>query len=283
MIVVCAIDHYFVELAGVMLASFEANANLPEAELIIVGDSLTASDRHKLQACVARPLRFIDLPEDILSVIADLPVKARWSRVIYARMFLPDRLFGRLLYLDADTLILNALDWAETIDLQGRVIAACPELDPTSHNRRLGREPTTPYFNSGVMLIDSAAWRQTRMADRIAEAIARGTLAFPDQDALNLACGADFLHLDPVWNVQSRAANFSDAGILHFTHAKPNRADCAHPMRHLFLEMRERTPWAGKPLRSYFRHRLHRMRFSVLSRCRAIWRHITSEHRPSAG
>ena len=201
----------------------------------------------------------------------------------YLRLFLPDMLTGRILYIDADTLVLRSLADVVKVDMAGHVLAACPTPTPARHNQLLGRPADTPYFNAGVLLIDADRWREQGYGARISSLLRSRALPYFDQDALNTACDGDFLHLAPMWNVQSSAANFSDAGILHFTHAKPNRADCTHPMRHLFLDMRERTPWAGKPLRSYFRHRLHRMRFSVLSRCRAVWRHVTSVRRPSSG
>lgn len=282
MIVVCAIDRYFVELAGVMLASFEANADLPAAEILIVGDGLTASDRRKLQACTPRLLRFCEVPPEIEAAIAGLKTKARWGRATYLRLFLPDRLTGRILYLDADTLILRSLRDVVTVDMAGHALAACPSPSPARHNQLLGRPAETPYFNAGVLLIDAERWREQTFGQRISDLLRSRDLPYFDQDALNTVCGGDFLHLESRWNVQSLAADFADAGILHFTHAKPNRVDCTHPMRHLFLEYRQSTPWAGKPLRSYFRHRLHRVRHSVLSRVRAAWRGVVAPLRATS-
>jgi hypothetical protein len=71
--------------------------------------------------------------------------------------------------------------------------------------RNIGLEPDTPYFNSGVMLIDIDRWRDLAIGCRAMKYLETYTdqLVFADQDALNAVIAGDWRHLDPRWNVTS--------------------------------------------------------------------------------
>jgi lipopolysaccharide biosynthesis glycosyltransferase len=156
-------------------------------------------------------LRRIDDPR-----LAALPLPTRISpyitEVSFARVLVPDLLphLGRALYLDADVLVLGDVVELWEAPLDGAPLAAVVDpMVPTWDAERgvqnpelvAGREET-PYFNSGVLLLDAAAWRARDVTGR---AVAYGTrerdrILLSDQEILNAVLGGDFVALDEAWN-----------------------------------------------------------------------------------
>ncbi|NRP18106.1 hypothetical protein LPJGGPFB_01336 [Ensifer adhaerens] len=58
-----------------------------------------------------------------------------------------------------------------------------------------------------------------------------------------MAADGDFVQLADQWNARKGWDDYSNASIVHFTHAKPNTQECLHPEKATFLEYRRHTPW----------------------------------------
>ncbi|MBA3301200.1 MAG: glycosyltransferase family 8 protein [Thermoleophilaceae bacterium] len=185
------------------------------------------------------------------------------------RVFLPELLpdIDRLVYLDADTIVLEPLQPLAGIDLQGNLLAAVtnvflPEFAHRPH--QLGLAAGSPYFNSGVMVMDLAAMRR---ADATREVLAwarasNDPLVWPEQDALNVVLGSRRMALHPRWNCMNSILLFREAealfsaeelaearerpAIRHFegpARNKPWHPACERRDRELYLTHRRRTPW----------------------------------------
>jgi lipopolysaccharide biosynthesis glycosyltransferase len=176
--------------------------------------------------------------------------------------------------MDSDVIVRGDITELWNQGIEGHVIAAV--LDdgiktvsgekglPTWRN--IGLEPDTPYFNSGVMLIDIDRWRDLAIGCRAMKYLETYTdqLVFADQDALNAVIAGDWRHLDPRWNVTSgsyrryREAKFlreSEAhdtllymidhpSIIHFTGPrKPWRPGCPHPLAEVWCQAFKRSGW----------------------------------------
>jgi hypothetical protein len=146
--------------------------------------------------------------------LAGLRLDARRTEAAYLRLALPAAFGGeyaRLLYLDSDVFPQGG-DWRALIglDLRGRPIGAvrdnlqwrAPRRNPLQF-RRLGLGPAS-YFNSGLMLIDVAAYNGQEVLERcLALAAARpDRLVGLDQELLNAVLHGDWAELSPVWNWQ---------------------------------------------------------------------------------
>lgn len=273
----CCIDKNFAELAAVMLRSAHLNGNIPDVEFCIFGDGLLPSDKEKLQQSVGRPISFVDIDDAILKNFQALRTTNAWSRVIYARLFLPDCIsesHPRIVYLDADTLILGDMSYLFNLPLQDNLIAGVVypvSSRLTEMNRALGRDDDAVYFNSGVLVINAARWRSEKMSARSFELLRSRDFDFPDQDVLNLLADGRVIPLDWRWNAQ-KAADYAEAVIVHFTHAKPNSVECRHPQREAFLAMRAGTAWRNAPLRTRRGRRWKRIGRSISKRWLAIRR-----------
>jgi hypothetical protein len=170
-----------------------------------------------------------------------LNLDARRTEAAYLRLALPGAFAGdydRLLYLDSDIFVQGG-DFAGlmALDLGPRPVAAVrdntqwrtPKRRPEQF-RRLGL-PTARYFNSGLLLIDVAAFERGRLLQRCLD-FARaheGRMIGHDQNLLNCVLQGDWAELSPLWNWQYTWASrlfeaLEVANVVHFIGAtKPWR------------------------------------------------------------
>ena len=203
-----------------------------------------------------------------------LPSKGADSggRTSWIRVMLPDVLpeVDRVVYLDADVLVLEALEPLWRTDLAGAPIAAVAnvvEPDYHPHVRELGLDPMGGYFNAGVLVMDLVAMRREGAVQVLTDYVRHrgGRLPWFDQDALNVAFAGAWHHLHPRWNSQNslrtwatwatevfgcdaRAEAVEHPAILHFEGpavCKPWHLLCDHPFRDQYLRTLARTPWAA--------------------------------------
>jgi len=195
-----------------------------------------------------------------------LPAPSVGSRATYARLSIGNafRDHQRILYLDADTVVMSSLEDLDVLTIEEpQIIAACLEpYTPTfasangiSDFAKLGFSGAEPYFNAGVMLIDVGGWRRAKVYERALEYLGRRDvrIALFDQEALNVALEGQWRELKPEWNVsrywmrkERRALRpniLDDARIVHFLSAeKPWMAPgVVHPW---LMEKYETFAWS---------------------------------------
>lgn len=264
MMIACAVDEAYAEMAGVMLRSLATKGDVGGIPVYLVGDGLGAGVVADLRDCACDlDFRFIDLAAARES-IDRLPVSF-YNPAIYIRLLLPDLIAGdgRIVYLDSDILINRPIRELLTTPLEGRLAGAVIDGgQPHVHamaNARLGRAENAPYFNSGVLMFDLQSWRAQGIGhDCIRTAQARNDY-WPDQDAINIVLDGKIKALDAKWNFFSteplpREA-CETAHILHFIPDKPTSMNCRHPMFADYLAIRAVTPWRDRPFSSSVRQR----------------------------
>ncbi|MFI5832975.1 glycosyltransferase family 8 protein [Micromonospora sp. NPDC051300] len=151
--------------------------------------------------------------------VAHLPLSTRdsarhISQGMYLRLFMPWLVpaeLDRLLYLDCDMLCTGPLTGLAEVELGDAVIGAVRD----AYTRRLadggalpglreeaGLDPQAPYFNSGMLLIDLARWREAGVTRDALAYIERHADAarYPDQDALNSVLFGLWRRLPHRWN-----------------------------------------------------------------------------------
>lgn len=233
--------------------------------------------------------------------VDDLAVMDRIGPVMWFRALLPDLLpdVDRVLYLDADTLVVDGLAELFTMPLGTAGIAAADNvLEPTHRDRvaALGLEGAHAYFNSGVLLLDLAQLRRDGRMQQVLQ-VAReraDELVWPDQDALNLVFASTREALHPRWNAQNSLSVWrpwaeevfgvervdealSDPAIVHFEGPgqKPWFVECPHPRAGQYRRVADRTPWGrlrlehARPpvgLRGRLRRLVARVRHAVVDR-----------------
>lgn len=122
-----------------------------------------------------------------------------WTKYTWYRIFLPQILknINRILYLDADTLVLGNLKPLLEINLTNISFAAVTEDYFEGHLKPLNIDPLKPYYCAGVMLMNLEYWRNNFILEKILEFAYRNNkiLEFPDQDCINVVCQNSSIHL----------------------------------------------------------------------------------------
>lgn len=178
---------------------------------------------------------------------------ARRSESAYHRLLLASQLgrdYDRILYLDSDIHVQGG-DMSRLLDIEldDRPIAAVRDNPQWRTPTRLTKDfkalklPYAPYFNSGVLVIDTHAWRLQEVEKR---ALAFGAQHGPrlkrhDQTLLNAVLRGHWAEISPMWNWQySKTTRLHEAllsaHIVHFIGpSKPwNASDGALPPRFSF-------------------------------------------------
>lgn len=271
MIVACATDRNYTELAGVLVNSVVMNGDVPDARIIICDYDLREQDREKIRQCaMGRAVEFIRIEDEVKGQLSNYRRTVSWSRAMYCRLLLPDLIAdgGRMVYVDSDMIVRESLRPLFEQSMDGMAVGAVPDAGTPENigrrNVRLGRAPEARYLNSGTLLIDLDRWRAEGIGDKCLAHLDQTSAGYPDQDALNVALGERWIEIDRKWNFTERTStefpreHYLQAAILHYTWRKPNLAHCEHPARDLYLTQRLNTPWKNKPLVSNTRRRMRR-------------------------
>lgn len=172
---------------------------------------------------------------------------ATYYRVLLGSILSPD--IDRVLYLDADTIVLSDVRPLFGLDLGTAVIGAALDRGSVQMAARRG---LPRYVNSGVLVMDLQRWRQGDLARRCLDFAAQNPekISYGDQCAINAVC-TDLIHvLEPRWNrfvvPQTRADDAGDAAILHYiTGDKPWQAWYENDLARHYWRYLDVSPWTG--------------------------------------
>ena len=271
--IACAVDHSYVLPLAVMLSSLKQHLrpNL-QLELYLIHAGIPQSDLAIISSIVET--HSIVLSEAQLSAAPHAPgyPSVASSPLLLAEVLPPS--LERVLFLDADMLVLQDLANLWETPLDDHVLAAVPDFAvPLCSAPRgvkgwqaLGIPHDAPYFNCGVLLIHLARCRErevTRRVHRYFETT-REPIDFLHQEALNAALWDDWKCLDSCWNLLASYAGrvydrtscegWRRPGIVHFAgRMKPWLAPIGGPFNAPYQEVLERilplTPTEPPPLR----------------------------------
>lgn len=207
-------DRGFVPLCVAVYSALSTAKAGHSYRIYILCDGLSEQHRAQILAMAApfprHAVHFLDVQHLLVDLCGQYAFKTtqRWPLVAWSRIFLPDLLPGetRVIYGDIDTLACRDLMELYRVDLGGKALGAV--LEHYSHegshfNGRLGIPQTSPgYFNSGVLVMDLARFREKNLTERIVRYAAayEDALTCPDQDALNGALHDEVTPLHPKWN-----------------------------------------------------------------------------------
>jgi lipopolysaccharide biosynthesis glycosyltransferase len=219
-------------------------------------------------------ISFLSIPPDWVS---GLPTWQYIESPGWYRIFLPELLpdVDRILYLDADTIVVDSLARLFAIDLSGHYVAAVTNVFQLNHLHRpaaLGLDDPRSYFNSGVLVMNLELMRRDGMTSLLREYGRRhaAKLEWLDQDALNVVLGERRRPLHPRWNCMNSVLRFPWSpyvfgakaveearrapAILHFEGPsinKPWHYLCDSEMREAYLDHRPQTPWPDVRLEGF--------------------------------
>jgi lipopolysaccharide biosynthesis glycosyltransferase len=269
--VALCVDREFVMPLAVALASLDRVAGDDDVVVHVLHPGLPPEVQARVVAPLER-LTVVWLVVDEATVADARPSVFLTSASVY-RLLLADLLpaqIERVIYLDADTLVLRSLAGLAELEFSGGdIVAAVREAatpwaaGPLGPDwRSLGLDPGSPYFNSGVLLIDLAAWRREGIGGACLSLLRGGQLRWGDQDALNTVLERRWMQLPRRWNVQSVDADGTGVSwglwpedvadavamphVIHYTgRIKPWAPDGPEYGRETWYETLDRTSWRG--------------------------------------
>ena len=201
----------------VAMLSVLENAKRP-VSVHILGDELSDAAKKAIEdACKrngAADLVFHDLEE----ILPRQRLLGNWSRVILGRLWIPELIDGRVLYLDGDTYTFADISPLFEMDMGGSLLGCVRDIGQLSYfdkHRKLEQKPESyryiedimspfprnDYFNSGVLLFDCDGIRKNKeILSQITRIEKLENYSLPDQDHLNIVFKNRTLLLHPSWN-----------------------------------------------------------------------------------
>ena len=261
--VVYGVDRRFVRPLTVSIASLVQRTKDVTVH-VFHGSDLRRYNFDRIKGFVARHGSRVVTHEVDLHAVQGLPTFENFSSAAYLRLLAVDILAAdglrKVLYLDADVVTVDDLSPLFLMELRGATIGAVAELS-NARNHVLGLAPDSPYFNSGVMLIDVTEWSRQSVSQAAIRAVKSrpSDFIYVDQDALNVVLESRWLPLAPKFNVYTGfyrskkpppevAAALESPAIVHYTEGyKPWMLGSRHPAIHYWREAKRQSPLAWYP------------------------------------
>ena len=282
LVIACGADENYAQPLAVTLYSAMRNLKLSgyAVDLYVFDGGISAESKERLRRVVEGAydgsVRLAWVNPD-MDALADLPTREGISTSAYFRLLIPEHIPAdteRVIYLDSDLLVKADLTrlWEEPMEGQA-LMAVRGFNNPYVSSRlgilkyeELGLAPDTPYFNSGVMVINVNWWRREEVPERVCQYMRayREHLNLCDQEGLNAVLAENWKELDPRWNVigtlnsledwpasahkermrRIREKLMSEPYILHFAGpSKPWMVEYRHPAQFQWMRCLRESGW----------------------------------------
>ncbi len=213
--ILVAINKKYVRQLNILLKSIEYSNNEENFNIYILHKNLDKEDMENIIESLDLSrfkINDIKIPK---CEIDKFPVfEKRYSEEIYFRLYaskyLPEDI-DRVLYLDADTLVINNLRELYETDFEGNYFVAATHIKKVLHKIneiRLDIKEDEPYINTGVLLINLKALRKVDVEEKVKKFIKdnKKKLLLPDQDIVATLFGDKIKLVDELkYNLGERA------------------------------------------------------------------------------
>ncbi|MEF3073867.1 glycosyltransferase family 8 protein [Methylobacter sp. Wu1] len=264
-IVLACDEAYAMPLATTLRSIVEANQNSWPLDFHVLANGLSDNTRRKVLNSLPKGSASIRWVPVDLELFRKFYTMSHVSKMTYARFVIPEIFpdsVSRVLYLDADILVLDDLGSLWETPLEGFIVGAVLDGMDSQIKRREPDLKDVPrvrdYFNAGILLIDLQRWRKEQISEKALEYLNLYPHSpYSDQDALNVACDGLWKKLDPRWNFQDyyEKQRLLDIipeqrpGIVHFVwKSKPWNASMPNLNASFYDAFRSRTCFARTPL-----------------------------------
>ena len=189
-----ASDHNYAPVLAVSIISLLKHNTSRQINIYVLDSGLTEQDKTRLVDIVSKyshggHIEFHDVLA-LIDRIRDMglpPFFGKYSP--YARLAMSETLpenIGKILYLDADTLIKDDISAFYDTDITGKILAGIQDIVEERFYLVNGMPADYKYVNSGVLLINLPEWNKYFTLQGIRD-IAGGlkTINYPDQDMIN--------------------------------------------------------------------------------------------------
>jgi len=203
--IVVATDQNYWHLTAVMLLSLASHHRSKEKLVChVITSGLTDRQKHSFIEFFHSKGVTIDWLSVDPAAFKDFPVVDYFTPATYYRVEIPQLLspaIRKVIYLDADILLLDDISKLWHTDIKGLPIAAVENFH-SFHKEFVGIPAEAKFFNGGVLLIDLDYWRRHNVSDQLKRIIVtqKEKMIYCDQEALNLLFYDKCFFLPPKWN-----------------------------------------------------------------------------------
>ncbi len=215
--ILITINKKFLKQANVLLNSIQYSNSEENFNIYVLHKELDEDDEKVINNNIDLrrfQINFIKISEN---EICQFPVyEKRYPPEIYFRIFaskyLPQNL-KRILYLDADTLVINSLKELYETEFDGNYYIATTHIKKVLHKLneiRLNIKEDEPYINTGVLLMNLEALRKINIEKEVKEFVKENEkkLLLPDQDIIVSIYGDKIKLVDSLkYNLGERTLN----------------------------------------------------------------------------
>lgn len=231
--IVFSINNAYAPYLYICLKSLLAHIQPEDKYQVYVLES-EVSEAYKKQIlslqCNNLGVEFIDVRKFIdKNVTKTFSVTEHFTPETYYRFFLPQFFpeFDKVLYLDADTLILHDIAPLFSIDIGNNYLGVTHDCEIVRMSNLAGTEYSDyfrktlgvkieNYFQAGVMLVNLAQMRQDNITEKLISALIKiGTPKFVDQDILNMVCQNNVLFIPQNWDYTWHLQFMGDDYLQH--------------------------------------------------------------------
>lgn len=281
-----AFDRTYLYPFHALLNSLLANHSVGELQIHVITDGITAEQKSLMSQQVNKSgslIYFYELPSQFLK---DAALKGNWPRAAYYRLFLPDLIpsnITRLLYLDADTIVINRLNSLYEADLDEYPVGAVYD-NYVKTQPLIGICEEGAYFNSGVLLMDVKKWRQERISEKARNFLLHHgeKIRFADQCALNAILYKNWKPLDVHYNTmystlpqdvgrKELTSIIQKAVVIHFTLQRPWHMLCKNRLRYLYFHYLNKPGTSLLPWKRYIDFQLNKLPGWLMIRLREFY------------
>ena len=265
-VVACAANAGYALPLTVMLKSASEHIS-PGATIDawVIDDGIDARSRRRVEDSVEPNTKIHWLPSKG-NELSGLPLWGRMPSTTYEKLTIADSLpeeIEKVIWLDCDMLVLADIAelWESPLE-NSHLLAVTDCLIPTLASRfgvtgwkELGRPGTSAYFNAGVMVIDTAKWRASRVSDASIDYLKtyRNAIYFWDQQALNAVLSGMWREIEARWNwsatldrLNNKRNPLPPARIIHFNgNIKPWIVREALEFDKEYFRVLDTTAWTG--------------------------------------
>lgn len=297
--VLFASDDNFAPYLGVAIYSFLKNNHqeFNEINIYILAKKISKDNKTILEEISSsfEGNKIIFIEDEGISKILGRKVQANRALSSFSRLFAAsflDESIEKVLYLDADSLILGSYRELWETDIDDYYLAGVLDVGPDYVKTSVGLEKDVDYINAGVLLINLKKWREEDVESKFIDFLEKSNMEVynNDQGIINGTLSEKILIVDPkfnlmspflekdyddvvMWNglknyyskevIENALKNPVFLHFVHFINGRPWFKDTKHPCKDLYLRYASETPYKNDVVVEDYRGFKYKFFFSL--------------------